>query len=263
MGNMGDSNVGGRRGRNIRDNLFIINGVINYALKENIAIDIDLYDIEKCFDAMWWQETMNDMWDVGVQDNKFAMMAKMNQECSIAVKTPAGISDRFVLNQIEMQGTVTGPLKASVQVDTLGRDCYTYSEGMFVYKNCVNIPPLSMCDDIASISRCGIDSIKNNAIINAKIESKKLQFGPSKGYKIHVGRDSEICCNSKVHNSIMSKKQHEVYLGEIICSSGTNDKNIANKANKGVGAVSQIFSSLNQISLGHYQYSLIFRGVNT
>ena len=127
---------------------------------------------------------------------------------------------------------------------------------MFVYKNCVNIPPLSMCDDIASISRCGIDSIKNNAIINAKIESKKLQFGPSKCYKIHVERDSEICCNSKVHNSIMSKKQHEVYLGEIICSSGTNDKNIANKANKGVGAVSQIFSSLNQISLGHYFYEI-------
>ena len=73
--------VGGRRGRNIRDNPFIINGVINYALKENIAIDIDLHDIEKWFDAMWWQETMNNMWDVGVQDNKFAMMAKMNQEC--------------------------------------------------------------------------------------------------------------------------------------------------------------------------------------
>ena len=40
--NMSDSNVGGRRGRNNRDNLFIINGVINYALKENIDIDINL-----------------------------------------------------------------------------------------------------------------------------------------------------------------------------------------------------------------------------
>ena len=46
--NMSDSNVGGRRGRNICDNLFIINGVINYALKEKIAIDINLYDIAKC-----------------------------------------------------------------------------------------------------------------------------------------------------------------------------------------------------------------------
>ena len=118
---MSDSNVGGRRGRNIRDNLFIINGIINYALKEDLDVDINLYDIAKCFDAMWYQETMNDMWDVGVQDDKFALMAKMNEKCSIAVKTPAGITDRFILKEIEMQGTVPGPIKAGVQVDTLGR----------------------------------------------------------------------------------------------------------------------------------------------
>ena len=52
-GNMSDSNVGGRKRRNIRDNLFIINGVINYGIKEKINIDITLYDIMKCFDAMW------------------------------------------------------------------------------------------------------------------------------------------------------------------------------------------------------------------
>ena len=103
--NMSDSNVGGRRGRNIRDNLFIINGVINYALKENIDIDINLYDIAKCFDAMWYEETMNDLWDVGVHDDKFALMARMNKVCNIAVKTPAGITERFVANEIEMQGT--------------------------------------------------------------------------------------------------------------------------------------------------------------
>ena len=256
--NMSDSNVGGRRGRNIRDNLFIINGVINYALKEKIAIDINLYDIAKCFDAMWYQETMNDMWDVGVKDNKFALMAKMNKECNIAVKTPAGITERFVVNEIEMQGTVSGPLKACVQVDTLGRDCYTYSEGLFLYKDCVAVPPLSMCDDIASISRCGIESIKNNAIINAKIESKKLEFGPKKCYNIHIGENADNCCSLKVHNSTMKKTDSEVYLGEIISSSGSNEKNIANKSNQGVGAVSQIFSSLSQISLGHYYYDIAF-----
>jgi hypothetical protein len=53
--------------------IIIINGVINYAIKENIDIDISLYDTAKCFDAMWYQETMNDMWDVGVKDDKFAL----------------------------------------------------------------------------------------------------------------------------------------------------------------------------------------------
>ena len=96
--NMSDSNVGGRKRRNIIDNTFIINGIINYAIKEKIDIDITLYDIMKCIDAMWYQETMNDMWGVGVKDNKFALMAKMNKECNIAVKTPVGITERFVVN---------------------------------------------------------------------------------------------------------------------------------------------------------------------
>ena len=112
--NMSDSNVGGRKKRNIRDNLFMINGIINYAIKEKVDIDINLYDIQKCFDAMWYQETMNDMWDVGVKDDKFALMSKMNEKCSIAIKTPVGMTERFVATEIEMQGTVLGPIKASV-----------------------------------------------------------------------------------------------------------------------------------------------------
>ena len=34
----------------IRDNLFIVNGVINFARKEKLEVDINLYDIAKCFD---------------------------------------------------------------------------------------------------------------------------------------------------------------------------------------------------------------------
>ena len=54
----------------------------------------------------------------------------------------------------------------------------------------------------------------------------------------------------------MNKKNYEVYLGDVICSSGKNVKNIWNKINQGVGAVSQIFSMLGQISLGHYFYDI-------
>ena len=42
---MSDSNVGGRRDRNIRDNLFIVYGIINYCLKENLEVDLNLYDL--------------------------------------------------------------------------------------------------------------------------------------------------------------------------------------------------------------------------
>ena len=81
--NMSDSNVGGRRQRNIRDNLFIVYGVMNYALRENLEVDMGLYDLEKCFDSMWYEETMNDLWDAGIQDEKFALIGKLNEKCNI------------------------------------------------------------------------------------------------------------------------------------------------------------------------------------
>ena len=45
-------------------------------------------------------------------------------------------------------------------------------------------------------------------------------------------------------------------MGDVVCSSGRNEKNILSKVNKGVGAVSQIFAMLSQISLGHYFYEI-------
>ena len=86
-----------------------------------------------------------------------------------------------------MQGTKLSSIKCAVQIDTLGKECYLYNEGMFLYKECVYVPPLGMIDDVASFSKCGADALKTNAIINAKMESKKLEFGASKCVNIHIG----------------------------------------------------------------------------
>ena len=51
---MSDSNVGGRKNRNIRDNLFVVYGIINYALEAMKEVDMTLYDLAKCFDSMWY-----------------------------------------------------------------------------------------------------------------------------------------------------------------------------------------------------------------
>ena len=101
--NMNDSNVGGRRRRNIRDNVFVIYACMNDAIRNKKDIDIQCYDISKCFDATWAEETMNDLYDVGVNDDRFALISMMNKTCQVKVKTPVGDTERFELNQIEMQ----------------------------------------------------------------------------------------------------------------------------------------------------------------
>ena len=55
--NLTDSNVGGRKGRNIRDNIFLLNAIINSIKKGSAeACDITVNDVEKCFDALWAKE---------------------------------------------------------------------------------------------------------------------------------------------------------------------------------------------------------------
>ena len=52
-------------GKNIRNHIFIINGIINDVLssKSNTPIDVQILDYERCFDAMWLEETLNDMYE--------------------------------------------------------------------------------------------------------------------------------------------------------------------------------------------------------
>ena len=47
-------NVGARKERNIRDNIFVINAVMNSIRKgDKEPVDFQVYNVEKCFDTLW------------------------------------------------------------------------------------------------------------------------------------------------------------------------------------------------------------------
>ena len=51
--NMSDSIVGGRKRKNIRNHLFIVNGIINETIKTGGNVDLEILDYKHCFDSMW------------------------------------------------------------------------------------------------------------------------------------------------------------------------------------------------------------------
>ena len=200
---MSCSNIGARKNRNIRDHIFVVNSIFNdvHQNKQNQGVDCEIYDISKCFDKMWYAETANDLYTAGVQDDKFILVANSNKEANVAIKTPCGaLTDRLNLKRIEMLGTVLSNIKCCVQIDSLGKDFMTEMKGIFKYKNCVSVPPLSMVDDTISISNCGVDSILSNGIIQSKIQCKQLQLGHSKCFQLHLGKKNKhLCPRLKVH----------------------------------------------------------------
>ena len=142
---LSNSNIGGRKGRNIRDHLFVIYGVINDVINgASPPIDIQSIDIHKCFDEMWYQETHNDMFDANVKKDKFAIIAKMDEIARVVVKTLCGVTDEFTLEKL----SVFGPIKSTITIDTLGQDCENCNKGLFRYKNLLFLPPLALIDEI-------------------------------------------------------------------------------------------------------------------
>ena len=56
-------------------------------------IDIAIYDVDKCFDSLWLEECINDIYDAGLQHDKLNLLYNMNQNAFVAIKTPYGITD--------------------------------------------------------------------------------------------------------------------------------------------------------------------------
>jgi hypothetical protein len=249
--NMSDSNAGARGNRNICDNLFVVYAIRNEALRKNISVDLHLMDLSKCFDIMWSKETMNDLYDLGVKDDRFVLISKMNEECRVTVKTPVGNTDEFTLTDIEMQGTVPAPLKCAGQMDALGRQCYTEENYLYNYNGSCLVPSLGFIDDTFAATRCGMQSVEMNALINTFIESKKLYFNTSKCFQIHLGPRKEECCKLKVHDKIMKQVDSEKYLGDIVSNSG-NEENIAKRKKLGMKSISDILSTLKEFGIGCY-----------
>ena len=171
-----------------------------------------------------------------------------------------------------MQGENLAPLECSVQIDTFGKECLREGKNLFLYRGTVEVPPLSMVDDLLCISVCGIQSLLMNSFINTKTNIKKLQFGESKCHKIHVGSDKTVCPTLYVDkwkvepieeieankpsvedvedgSHMIEETGEEKYLGDIISKDGKNDKNITSRVKKDLGSLNKYFPSLRKYAM--------------
>ena len=124
---LSDSNVGARRGRNVRDNIFVLNAITNSVMNgKEEPLDIQVFDIEKCFDALWVEECINDIFETGFDNDKLPLLFLENQNAMIAVKTPTGVSKRVPIKNVIMQGTVWGSLLCTTSMDKLGQHVYKH-----------------------------------------------------------------------------------------------------------------------------------------
>ena len=254
--------------------------------KTKKAIDVQIYDYKQCFDSLWLEECMNDMYRGGLKDDNFNLLYSANNIVKVAIRTPVGKTESKDIHRAVIQGDVFGSLLCSKQVDMIAKECIEEEKYLYRYKNEVPIPPLTMVDDVLCISQCGFPTAMINSYLNCKTNAKKLQFGINKCKKLHIGKEyEEYKCQplfvdkwrefeqkSEKDGSIEIKDEYigqedidditeEKYLGDIISIDGRNVKNIKARISKGKGIIKKIINILNSIPFGklYFQIAILLR----
>ena len=134
--NMSDSQVGARKRKNVRNHIWIVNGIIRdvLATKKKTPVDIQIFDYRQCFDSLWLSECLNDIYESGLKDDKLALIYNINSKVDFKVKTPVGMTNSEVIENVICQGDVFGPILCSNQVDTFGKECLQYGKYTYLYK---------------------------------------------------------------------------------------------------------------------------------
>ena len=289
--NMSDCQMGGRKGKGCKSNIWIINGIIHEVLKsKNMKpIILQIYDYKQMFDSIDLEKALSDLYDFGVNDETLALLYKANHEIQMSVKTPSGLTERQTVKDIVLQGDTFGSILASVQVDSIGKEVMESDLG-YLYKNKLPVALLGLVDDLIGVTDAGFKAVQMNEIINVKSAEKCLQFGVSKCKSMFVGKEKEkksfldldlvvdkwdveyktdiITGEEEIIETFqgqipIGRTTEQKYLGFVLSSIGNNMANINALKKKSIGIIKKITNKLESLSLMNYYFecSILFLNV--
>ena len=155
--NLTDGNVGARKRRGCRDNIFVLSAVTNSVIKgRSEPIQVQVTDAIQCFDKMWLQGCINAIYEAGLQNDMLNLLYIENKNAQIAVKVDNKTSRRINVQNVEIQGSVWGSLKCTSMMDKLNKHVMSNENLQYFYKNDKSIPigVRGMVDDTLGISKC-------------------------------------------------------------------------------------------------------------
>ena len=261
--NMSDCQMGARKAKGCRNNIFILNAIIHDVLKakNKKAVNLQIYDYAQMFDSIDLKQAISDIFDVGVNDDTLVLLYKANEEIHMAVKTATGLTKRQVIKDIVLQGDTWGSLLASVQVDSIGKECQEAGYG-YLYMDILPVSILGLVDDMVGVTEAGFQAQQMNTFINVKTAEKSLQFGSTKCKAMLIGKNKKNVLNSDLvvdswsvdyvdnlntgdydlidtHDGqvTMEETDKHKYLGFVISNTGDNMANIKSMKDKSIGII--------------------------
>ena len=209
---------GGMKGEGVVDSLFILMATVNHATYLSKELLITFYDIEKCFDSLWFEDCINSLWDLGVKDGTLFLIYLINTQASVKIKTPMGDTYPLILSNLVMQGTVFGPALNNCSLDRFSKESFGYNFGS------VGIKPLEFVDDIANPSNSRQTAVLSNKLSENIQHERRVNFSAEKCelLKINsIGNDG-LLLNGEDFKSVRKVR----YLGDVFSDKGDNSSTV-------------------------------------
>ena len=223
--------IGGCPGQRTVFHLFVIKSLIALRLKFGEACFLTLLDIIKYFDKQSLVDACDALFKAKVNNKLFRVWYKLNEHTEIQVRMGGGgLSARGLAGPVTGQGGKAAALASALNLD-LGVNSYFHGSKDEESYGTIRLQPLSYCDDLIRATKDMNTMRAGNFKFSSLAAGKQLSYHPSKSCylvfgseqtkaKARIEADEEPVMLGKM---ILTEKQQEKYLGDILDSRGLKE----------------------------------------
>ena len=252
LNNINPCQYGGKADRSPADCIYIIRSLIDHSLYLKNTLYLNLYDYSTCFDSLWLEDTMLSLWDIGIQNDRLALIYKMNEQSSITIRTPYGNSTEFSCPRIVKQGAVLSTTLCGSSTGQLGESLDTTDETGATVGSVV-VRSVMFVDDTTTVNNKLMGSINSHHTVTSFARRKRLHLNIPKSVQLIINHRQPLLPPQLVlGNDEINSAKCTKYVGDYISSNGCNKELIYDRVKKAKGIVVSALALCNDITLGHH-----------
>ena len=190
---------------------------------------------------------MISLWDLGITNELFSLIFKLNETTDINVNTPFGVTNTFTCNRIVKQGSVLGSNICSASTAEV---CNTNMKGSATVGDIV-INDILYVDDTTDLNSDINQAIESHYEVQNFCKMKRMNMNYSKcgimgiNLKTHDSLPSLLIEENKVPHITESK-----IVGDVVNNKGTNMDLMEHKLKQGNAALISCMARCNESTMG-------------
>ena len=252
---------GSAENRSACDIKFLLYGIIDHAKYLNKQIFLTFYDYSTCFDSLWLEDSMITLWELGIRNELFALIYKLNEVAKVRVKTPFGLTNQFECPRIVKQGSV---LSSNLCSSSTAQLCDNNHVGG-IYTGSFVLNDVLYVDDTTDVN----DEINETDLSHQEV----VNFSKCKRLTVNYCKCAQLAMNKKSHHStptltigegVIPQVKCTKCLGDMINEKGTNVDMIEDRIKKAKAAMTNCLSICNEVTMGLFfvgSTTILYRSV--